>query len=672
MDISKRGLQISSTDNSNDHYNEYDYPDSNSNLNQDEKGNLNQEKNLQFAKVKNDNNDDTATINVNYDGFSEEAKNAFEYAVNIWEKFINIDVPIQVNAYWKNLNQFLNRDASGILGGAMPYDFEINFPGATEDNTYYPISLANHLAGEDLNGDEAEIVVYLNSNLGLKPNEENSENESEWYFGTDGNTPNEKYDLPTVILHELVHGFGLTDDIYYDNGKVSHGNTIFEKFIVNGDDTSLSEFPNNSKELRNQLTSENLFFNGANAIEANGGEKPKLYAPSRWEYGSSVAHLDEKTYPRDDKDALMTPNFASGETIHNPGAITLGILEDLGWDINEVNIAPVVETPSTQPGIITFNESKVSSYAGQDKSSIFNISDNKQEVEIKENTWKKFALDYEITKKTILEFDFQSIIKGEIQGIGFDTDDKFGSNDDKRLLFQLSGTQQVGVSDFKDDVTGKGWKTYQIELGEYFTGDVSYLTFVNDHDGGKKNAHSLFRNIKIYEGNSNNLKQAKTEEDSDSELLLTVQNSTNNYNVFSYGGSTQDKATFTIYDDQKEIEIKDNGWKKLDINNYNIKENTVLKFEFQSTQEGEIQGIGFDNDDIINNGDRNHLFKVLGTQDWGIEIEDEYTVGSGWQTYTINVGQYFTGEFDYLTLANDDDANSKAQSQFRNISLYEM
>ena len=139
----------------------------------------------------------------------------------------------------------------------------------------------------------------------------------------------------------------------------------------------------------------------------------------------------------------------------------------------------------------------------------------------------------------------------------------------------------------------------------------------------------------------------------------------------SYGGESQNEGKFSISDDKNEIEIKGNSWNKLDINNYNITENTVLKFEFSSTVEGEIQGIGFDNDDIINSGDRPHLFQVAGTQDWGVEIED-YTLGSGWKSYEVKVGDYMSGEFDYLTLASDDDANSTAHSQFRNISLSEM
>jgi hypothetical protein len=985
-------------------------------------------------KNSNKNDDNHSTIAVNYydldnrdddDKYNfSEVEQAFEYAVTIWEGWINSDITIEVDVYWEEL-------PSGILGAATPYGFRSNFTGATEKNTWYAMPLANHLAGKDLNGDAPEIKIWLNSEYNI------SEDESKWYFGTDGNTPNGKHDLVTVVLHELVHGFGLTDYISYSSGTAYYGNSIFESFIVSivpekDKDKykieKLSEFKN-STDLATQLTSNNLFFSGANAIEANGGEPVKLYAPTKWKDGSSVAHLDETTYRKGHAaGSLMTPYLAKGEVIHDPGAITLGILEDLGWDINEVyskpvidevasiqpvgaaptsstpasiitfeeskltsyagqdinaiftisdnfqeidiqgngwkklfldykitdktilefefqsniqgeiqgigfdtddnfgsgddkrllfqlegsqdvggvtdfkdNVTgkgwktyqievgefftgevnyltfvndhdggkknahsqfrnlrlyeegqvvqpvetpstppvvetpttpPVVETPSTpasiitfeeteftsyarqdknstltisenkqeidiqgngwkkasfdykitdktilefefqsnikgeiqgigfdtddnfgsdddkrllfqlegsqdvggvtdfkddvtgkgwktyqievaqygftgdinyltfvndhddgkknahsqfrnlrlyeqgqlvQPSIINIEESELTSYAGQDKNSTFTISDNKQEIDIQGNGWKKLAFDYQITDKTILEFQFQSNIKGEIQGIGFDTDDKFGSDDDNRLLFQLEGSQDIGVTDFKDDVTGKGWKTYKIEVGKEFTGNVNYLTFVNDHDDGKKNAHSQFRNIKIYEGDRHNLKQAKTEEETKSDVALTVQESTNNYTLFSYGGTSQDKGTYTISDDKTEVEIKGNAWKKFDINNYNITENTVLKFEFQSTAAGEIQGIGFDNDNIIGDGDAKHLFQVSGTQDWGIELDDTYILGSGWQTYEVNVGKQFTGEFDYLTLASDDDvSNSTAQSQFRNISLYEM
>ena len=612
-------------------------------------------------------NSPTATIDVNYYGFSQEAKNAFEYAVTIWEGWIKSDVAIEVDAYWEDLSQY----GSGVLGAASPYSFKSNFTGATQKNTSYAMSLANHLAGEDLNGGSAEIEAWFNSGF------------SNWYFGTDGEAQKGKFDFTTVVLHELGHGFGLTDFIDYNNGKGSYGNTIFESFIVNSNNQNLNTFTNNSQELGAQLTSNNLFFNGVNATAANDGKQVKLYAPSKWEYGSSVAHLDEKTYPKSDKDSLMTPYFKAGEAIHNPGAIALGVLEDLGWDINKVDIAPAtppttpVETPSTQPSTIKIEESEVTSYAGQDKDSIFTISDNNQQIEIKQNGWKKLAFNYEVTDKTILEFEFQSDIRGEIQGIGFDTDDKL-SNSEKKRIFQLEGTDKFGISDFKNKVTGQGWKTYQINVGEYFTDNFNYLTFVNDHDKGEQNAASKYRNIKLYEGDANKLCHTTTDENSN--VLLTIKDSTNNYNLSSYGGTNQDKGSFTLSDDKTEVELKGNSWNKLDINNYNITNNTVLKFEFQSNAEAEIQGIGFDNDDVISNGDRRshsaertNLFQVSGTQDWGIELENSYTIGSGWQTYEVNVGDYIRGEFNYLTLVSDDDiSNSTAQTQFRNISLSEM
>ena len=615
----------------------------------------------------------TAQIDVNYYGFTEEAENAFEYAVTIWEGWIDSDVTIEVDAYWEDLSIY----GSGVLGAASPYSFKRNFDGATEDNTYYAISLANHLAGKDLNGDRAEIETWFNSEF------------SNWYFGTDGNTPKGKYDFTTVVLHELGHGFGLTDFIDYNSGKGSYGNTIFESFIVNSDNQSLSSFPNNSTDLGKQLTSNDLFFNGANAIEANNGEKVKLYAPGKWEYGSSVAHLDEKTYPKGDTGSLMTPYLQGGEVIHNPGALTLGILEDLGWDINKVDEsaptqpeetpsapkeepAPIqpAETPSTTIPTLDFNFLK--SYANQDGKHTFEISDDGKEFEVEGNSWKQLEIDYNITFDTILAFDFKSDKEGEIQGIGFDTDNKFDAKVDTKYLFQLSGTQKLGISEFEYQ-TNSDWQSYQIRVGDYFTGgDFKYLTFANDHDQGTKDAHSQFRNLRLYEDNTSNFSLAQSNRNLNSDVLLTVKDSTNNYTLSSYGGETQDKGIFSISNDKTEIEIIGNSWQKLDINNYKITENTILKFDFQSHTEAEIQGIGFDNDDTISGSDENHLFQVAGTQDWGIEIED-YTLGSGWKTYEIKVGEHINGEFNYLTLANDQDiSNSTAQSQFRNISLFEM
>jgi hypothetical protein len=95
------------------------------------------------------------------------------------------------------------------------------------------------------------------------------------------------------------------------------------------------------------LTSGNVFFDGANAREENGGVPPRLYTPAVWQQGSSYSHLDYATF-NDTENQLMVWALSSGESAHSPGPIALGILRDLGWATNEVPSAPTIGaiTPS--------------------------------------------------------------------------------------------------------------------------------------------------------------------------------------------------------------------------------------------------------------------------------------------------------------------------------------
>ncbi|WP_448573437.1 CARDB domain-containing protein [Trichothermofontia sp.] len=128
--------------------------------------------------------------------------------------------------------------------------------------------------------------------------------------------------------------------------------TIFDIFVENGTgDILIADFPNPSIELGNELISDDVFFNGINASDANGGALPKLYAPVPYESGSSIAHLDEDTFPAGDPNSLMTPYIDFGEAIHDPGPITLGILKDLGWELQETtpDLADLTITKTDSP-----------------------------------------------------------------------------------------------------------------------------------------------------------------------------------------------------------------------------------------------------------------------------------------------------------------------------------
>jgi hypothetical protein len=136
------------------------------------------------------------------------------------------------------------------------------------------------------------------------------------------------------------------------------------------------------------------------------------------------------------------------------------------------------------------------------------------------------------------------------------------------------------------------------------------------------------------------------------------------YTINSYGNS-QDKGNGSV--NNGVLVLTGNSWKAIDFN-YTVTSNTVIEVDFGSTVEGEIHGIGFDNNNGISS---NRTFKLHGTQNWGYTNYDNYSNVGSWTTYTIPVGQFYTGSFDRLFFTNDDDANSSGNSYFTNIKIYE-
>ncbi|MBI3986049.1 MAG: VCBS repeat-containing protein [Lentisphaerae bacterium] len=285
----------------------------------------------------------SATITINYlavgttnrygdvaGAWTAEAQAAISYAIAIWAGAITSSVPIKVNACWSSLG-------SGVLGHAGADSYHIAFSGAPYSTTWYPSALANALSRTDLNdGDlydddedgldaDADIDMAFNSTF------------ASWYYGTDGNPGMSKWDLVSVVLHEVCHGLGFSGSMTVSGGLGRWGGGsaypfIYDQFAQNGSGSSLLDttlFPNPSLALREQLLSDNIFFSGAYANAGNGGTPAKLYCPTSWESGSSYSHLDDIF--NGTLNALMTPSLANGEAAHQAGPVGMGILYDLGW-----------------------------------------------------------------------------------------------------------------------------------------------------------------------------------------------------------------------------------------------------------------------------------------------------------------------------------------------------
>lgn len=266
----------------------------------------------------------TATFQVEYINFPEDnaARNAFQYAVEIWESELISPVPIRVRAEWTELE-------AGVLGQALWGSAYANFGGEQHMNTFYPVALAEKISARELNpASEPDIVASLNR-------------KASWYFGTDGATPDGKMDLVTIALHELAHGLGFSDSYNVKDTEGSVGLLsgslpvpfIFDVFVENeAGENLLHDFESPSTALGAAIQSTNVFFNGTLSVAALNGVKPELFAPSTFNKGSSISHLDEGAFNGvQDANRLMTPHIAAGESIHNPGSVLLATFNDMGW-----------------------------------------------------------------------------------------------------------------------------------------------------------------------------------------------------------------------------------------------------------------------------------------------------------------------------------------------------
>ena len=253
-----------------------------------------------------------STINVNYINFPDWAKKELQLAVDIWAANFQSKVAITIDATWTS------SQSSAVLGSARPGGYFAGFSGAPDSSLWYPSALANALAGKDLDVRNAEMLITVNSR-------------ATWNRRGDDAPTTREYDLKSVFIHEMGHGLGFLSNDSYDTylgyGSIEQP-TPFDAYAQTADGRRLADLPSPSLELGKALRS-SLVWSGAQGVAANGGIKPILYTPSTYEDGSSISHLDEKTYADNALDRVMTPNLEAGEVFAGPGPLLLAMMADM-------------------------------------------------------------------------------------------------------------------------------------------------------------------------------------------------------------------------------------------------------------------------------------------------------------------------------------------------------
>lgn len=139
----------------------------------------------------------------------QQRKNVYRYVANIWEKAIDSDQPITVNAAWEALA--CNTD-SAVLGSAGAWNIWHDFPGSVP-GTWYPQALANKLAHTNMSAGQVDETGYGNVDIKTQFNinlgNPGCLDGKSFYLGLDGNA-GANVNFVETLLHELGHGLGFS------------------------------------------------------------------------------------------------------------------------------------------------------------------------------------------------------------------------------------------------------------------------------------------------------------------------------------------------------------------------------------------------------------------------------------------------------------------------------
>jgi hypothetical protein len=271
-----------------------------------------------------------ATFDVTYtdaqgEGFNHSTDGAkrrlaFETALLAWTKVIRAEQPIRVEATMHDMDDGDDDPNTSLLATAGPSEFWI------VENKAVPSPLAwQMLGGRYSNAGESDISVNVNQT-------------ADWDYRLDGQAERGKFSFVYTLMHEIAHGLGHVDSFDLDTGKLLNDPTpfVYDVFVNRGSSQRNRVMDHAPEEVKRDMVSRDLFFNGENAVAAARAAfrslpMIKLYAPDPFQSGSSMSHVDQDTYA-DIRTGLMTPiDFGAGSD--KIDKLTLAIMKDMGYSL---------------------------------------------------------------------------------------------------------------------------------------------------------------------------------------------------------------------------------------------------------------------------------------------------------------------------------------------------
>lgn len=279
-------------------------------------------------------------------------------ACEIWSSAVQGSCPVEMRIAFSNSKEDFPSD--GILA------FSASPPDVFDNGIYYPSTLYNQTLGEDAFPDNYDVTLTFNANF----------TDADWckktwgvdatyYFGLDGKPGPYQQDFITVILHEVCHGMGFADNIFYTQNPYYAGfNGCFYGLDYVG---SSYDYPNvysrylsykgkrlpelTWAERTKAILSEALYWDGPNVKKVNNGNPVRMFAPASYQGGSSVSHWDDEVM--DSHKVFMT--WQHHYPLHEIAPLEAAMMKDLGWRLNSDK--PVL--PAAPTGVTATKGTKV-------------------------------------------------------------------------------------------------------------------------------------------------------------------------------------------------------------------------------------------------------------------------------------------------------------------------
>lgn len=262
-------------------------------------------------------------INVRYDNSSSwnsTQKRAIEYAAHLWEEQLfeayptikiklrkanigNAIAQTTTKDYSKTTQNWYDRRISAVAVKTM----QINNPSFL--TSYFNENFDNVFITND------DIIITL------------SNNDDRYYWGTDGNTPSDKYDLVTVILREIAKGCELRNTIFNNGGSLEpfYGEdaTLFDNIII-------SNYPGN--------------------INIDGFS---FYSPAQFQQGVSYFYLTDESAIANEC-GFLRANLPKGYSWHKIGSNLTNLLRTDFYLSKQIAVGAPANYPSTNTSTVPY------------------------------------------------------------------------------------------------------------------------------------------------------------------------------------------------------------------------------------------------------------------------------------------------------------------------------